>query len=385
MTFAEMCSRERAFYSWLRALTPSSRVSSLVVTHALPGQVGFLASLSHAAPIAAVLPKARSADQAVVAELTSRYQVDGLDRARFSDPRWLIEYVSRRADGRRVVLADMGGYFAPALGELCSALPGQVAGVVEDTENGHQRYEAAGWLPCAVYSVARSPLKEPEDRRAGEAIVFSAEALIREFGAVLRGLTACVLGYGNLGAAIAGALEARGTTVLVVDTDPVRQVLAAASGNGSADLDDALAAADLVFSATGRRALGMKHLPLLRDGAMLAAATSWDDEFDLGGLSDPGSGYQVEEPAPGVRHVRSERRTSFYLLGNGGALNFLHASAIGPAIHLVKAELIAATALLATEPHECGMHAVPAASRAAIAAAWLDTLASPHQLSHAHV
>lgn len=56
----------------------------------------------------------------------------------------------------------MGGYFAPALGALCAALPGRIAGVVEDTENGLRRYEALSELPCAVYSVARSPRKEPE-------------------------------------------------------------------------------------------------------------------------------------------------------------------------------------------------------------------------------
>jgi adenosylhomocysteinase len=274
------------------------------------------------------------------------------------------------------VLSDVGGYFAPALSELCAALPGRVAGVVEDTENGHRRYEALPELPCAVYSVARSPLKEPEDRLAGEAIVFSAETLLRELGEVLQGRQACVVGYGKVGAGIASTLHARHVRVLVVDSDPVRQAQAITAGYGFAELTEALSCADLVFSATGSRALGMKHLPLLPNRAFLAGATSRDDEFDLAGLGSPGDGFVREEVIPGVSRFRGAPGKSFFLLGDGNAVNFQHTSAIGPAIHLIKAELTVAAALLAGEDHVPGFYAVPAARRAAIAAAWIDVFGS---------
>ena len=51
--------------------------------------------------------------------------------------------------------------------------------MVEDTENGLRRYLGAWKPPCPVFSVARSPLKDPEDYLVGQSVVFSAEALLR--------------------------------------------------------------------------------------------------------------------------------------------------------------------------------------------------------------
>ncbi len=365
-----------SFFSWLASTLPATGAASLVVTHLVPGQMDFLSALGHTTQIAAVLPKPKSANQLVMEATAARFRCDPLDRARCADPEWLTGYVWERAEGRQIVLSDVGGYFAPALAELCAAMPDRIVGVVEDTENGHRRYEALPELPCPVYSVARSPLKEPEDRLVGEAIVFSVETLLRHLGEVLQGRQACVLGYGKVGAGIASALHARHVRVLVVDIDPVRQAQALAVGYGSADLTDALGAADLVFSATGNRALGMKHLPLLRDGAFLAGATSRDDEFDLADLNNPDNAHVRTELIPGVSQISTVPGSSFFLLGNGNAGNFLHTSAMGSAIHLIKAEMTVAAALLADESHPPGFDEVPSARRAEIAAAWVDTFGS---------
>lgn len=381
MTALKSCDTAGAagdFFGWLSSAQPITSAACLVITHVLPGQMDFLAALGRVTTIAAVLPKPKSANDLVLKQIAATYPCDELDRGLFADPDWLTGYVRRRAAGRRIVLSDVGGYFAPALEELCARLPGQMAGVVEDTENGHRRYEALPQLPCAVYSVARSPLKEPEDRLVGEAIVFSVETLLRHLGQVLQGRQACVLGYGKVGAGIAAALHARHMHVLVLDTDPVRQAQALSVGYGAAELTEALARSDLVLSATGNRALTVKDLPLLKEGAFLAGATSRDDEFDLTALSEPDSGYVRTELIPGVSQLRSEQGQASYLLGNGNAVNFLHTSAIGSAIHLVKAEMTVAAALLAAQDHQPGFYEVPAGHRAAIAAAWVDSFGPGH-------
>lgn len=359
------------FFGWLASTLPITSAACLVITHVLPGQMDFLTALGHTTTIAAVLPKPKSADDLALEQTAQVYPCDELDRGLFADPDWLAGYVRRRAADQRIVLSDVGGYFAPALGELCGRLPGQIAGVVEDTENGLRRYEVLDRLPCAVYSVARSPLKEPEDRLVGEAIVFSVETLLRYLGQVLQGRQACVLGYGKIGAGIAAALHSRHVRVLVLDIDPVRQAQALSVGYGATELTNALACSDLVFSATGNRALTIEHLPLLKEGAFLAGATSRDDEFDLAALSDPSSGYVRTELIPGVSRIRSGGQ-SFYLLGNGNAVNFLHTSAMGSAIHLVKAEMTVAAGLLAEQDHQPGFYEVSASHRAAIAAAWVE-------------
>ncbi|WP_180931913.1 adenosylhomocysteinase [Streptomyces sp. AJS327] len=333
--------------------------------------MNFLPALGQVAEVSAVLPKPKSADRRTQDVVSETHRLDPLDRGRFADPDWLASYLEDRSDGRPMVLVDIGGYFAPALSEVCRMLPGLIRGVVEDTENGLRRYLALPDLACPVYSVARSPLKEPEDRLVGEAIVFSVETLLRRLGEVLPGRQATVLGFGKIGAGIAAALHARHVRVVVYDRDPIRQAQAVAVGYGRAAFHDALTQAELVFSATGNRAIGMEELACLHDGAFLAGATSADDEFDLAGLVRPRSGFERDDVVPGVaRYMRDGR--SFSLLGSGNAVNFLHTSAIGPAIHVIKAEIIAAAARLVTLPHEPGLYEVPHGTRAEIAAAWLD-------------
>lgn len=210
------------FFAELAADLPATDAASIVITHLLPGQMDFLTTVDHVAEVTAVLPKPRSADPLTLEAVAASYRCDVLERDRFADPAWLAAYIEDRAAGRPLVLADIGGYFAPALARVCKVFSGRIAGVVEDTENGLRRYLALGALPCAVYSVARSPLKEPEDRLVGEAIVFSVESLLRRLGEILPGRQACVLGFGKIGAGIAAALYARHVRVIVLDTNPVR-------------------------------------------------------------------------------------------------------------------------------------------------------------------
>jgi adenosylhomocysteinase len=345
----------------------------VAITHLLPGQVDFLDALDTVSRLVAVLPKPKSADPRTRAAVRKRFTLDELDRSRFADPEHLLSYVESRLAGRRAVLVDIGGYFAPALEQVCARFSGQIVGVVEDTENGQRRFQDLPRLPCPVYSVARSPLKEPEDRLVGEAIVFSVETLLRRLGEVLPGRRGCVLGFGKIGSGIAAALRARHVSVSVLDTDPVRQAQALARGYATAALYTALGSSDLVFSATGSRALDLTHLALLRPGAFLAAATSRDDEFafDVADLSARTmAGFARQEVLPGIaRYTRDGH--SWHLLGNGNAVNFLHSSAIGPAIHLIKAEIIAAVALLGSAEHAPGLHEVPADLRARIAEQWV--------------
>lgn len=257
---------------------------------------------------------------------------------------------------------------------MCAAFSGRILGVVEDTENGLQRYLRLDTLPVPVYSVARSPLKEAEDCLAGEAIVFSTEAILRDLGEILPGRQACVIGFGKIGAGIARALHGRHVRVVVIDTDPVRQAQAIALGYGrAATLTDALQAADLVFCATGNRALNAGNLLHLRDGAYVATVTSRDDELDLAGA---GPLLHREDVAAGVVRYR-HAEGHFHLLNDGNAVNFLHSSAIGPSIHLVKAEIIAALAHLMSEPHDPGLYEVSSQVRASIAAAWMDAFHTP--------
>lgn len=377
MTTATSTPADRFFESVLGTAPPvTESITSILVAHVLPSQPPFLQALSNTTRIAAVVPKPNSAQAAVRRQVEMAWLVDDISRRELSCSASLVEFLERRAAGQSVVLLDVGGYFSPGLPAACEEFSGQILGVVEDTENGLRRYEAQDKLPCAVYSVARSPLKEAEDRLVGESIVFSTEALLRTTGDVLPGRRACVIGYGKIGSSIARALHGRHVPVTVVEQDPVRLIQALSAGYAATErLHDALPGSDLVFCATGNHSLSAEDMLVLREDCAVASATSADDELDLEGLSDL---CEREQVSLGVTRYRSlkARGRGFRLLNDGNAVNFLHGSALGPAIHLVQAEVLAALTQLAAVPHPPGLFEVTAQQRHEIAALWLRAFQS---------
>lgn len=156
------------------------------------------------------------------------------------------------------MLLDVGGYFAATLIDVCARFSGEIVGVVEGTENGFRRYLDLEKPPCPIFSVARSPLKRPEDYLVGQSIVFSTEALMRSRGDILHGREACVIGFGKLGSSIARTLHTKNVRVTVYDDDPIRMAQVMSQGFRVADSrHDARERGELPT----RRIGGSVHLP----------------------------------------------------------------------------------------------------------------------------
>jgi adenosylhomocysteinase len=345
------------------------RVSSFLVTHLLPERPSFVRVVALMSDLRAVLPKPKSVTAAALRETEQIAPCDTLSRELFRDPDSALEYFEARAAGEDVVLLDVGGYFASSLNEVCERFSGRIVGVVEDTENGHRRYEGLSKIPCPVVSVARSPLKDPEDFLVGQSVVFSTEALMRGRGDILHGRPALVIGFGKLGSSIARLLHAKGVQVTVYDIDPVRRTQALSQGFAVArDRHDALAHSGLVLCATGALSLRGEDFPHLRNGAYVATVTSSEDELELAGLPEVYHRAQVGE---GITRYQTTGHF-FYLLNGGNAVNFLHGASVGPFIFLVQAEILAGLRMLTRADLEAGMHEVDASDRAAIAATWLS-------------
>ncbi|MEU4969920.1 adenosylhomocysteinase [Streptomyces smyrnaeus] len=360
-----------AYFSRIAArFQPDDRPASFLITHLLPERPAFVRGMAKVTDLRAVLPKPKSVHGEAQRQIEADgYTCDRLTRAVFSDADRAVQYVEARAPGRPVVLLDVGGYFAPALDRLCERFSGRVLGVVEDTENGHKRYAELDKLPCPVVSVARSPLKDPEDFLVGQSVVFSTEALMRSRADILHGRTALVIGFGKLGSSIARLLHAKGVRVTVYDIDPVRRTQALSQGFAVArDRAGGLEEAGVVLCATGSLSLRGEDFPRLRNGTYVATVTSSEDELELDGLPDVYERMQIGE------HVTRYLTTGhyFYLLNGGNAVNFLHGASVGPFIFLVQAEIMTASTVLARGELVPGMHEISPADRAAIAATWLD-------------
>nr|WP_230204912.1 adenosylhomocysteinase [Parafrankia elaeagni] len=349
---------------------PSTReVATIVVTHMLPDRPFFLDAVAHGNDLISILPKPKSCDPGTRAAVSSRYHCDDLERDRFVHPAKVLAYIEERAAGRDLALLDIGGYFAPALTSLCRQFSGRIVGVVEDTENGYRKYLSCGKLPCPVFSVARSPLKQPEDYLVGQSIVFSTESLLREHGDILHGRETCVIGYGKIGRSVANTLRAKSVRTTVYETDPVRAVEAMSHGFAVKwSKAEALGRADVVVCATGNRALEGEDFTYLRPGSYVASVTSSDDELNLASLRGT---YRIERLGPHLSRMTSWNH-HFYLLNDGNAVNFVHGAAVGPFIFLVQGEILAALALLSSgQVMEPGLHEVGNREREIIARSWL--------------
>ncbi|MCP9837441.1 hypothetical protein KBY84_08030 [Cyanobium sp. N.Huapi 1H5] len=342
--------------------------AGLIVTHLLPDRPYFIESMATIVDLRAIFPKPKTLDPNVKSFLSHTYPVEVISRDVVSDPDKCLQLVIKYGQGHPIVLADIGGYFANCLNFLASNYPGPFLGVVEDTENGHQKYAAIN-PKCPVVSVARSPLKNPEDFLVGQSIVFSTEALLRERGDILHGRTACVIGYGKIGRSIANLLHARHVRTVVYDIDPVKCIDAMSHGFFVApSLEEGLYGAGLVFCATGNHSLKEDHFRHLENGSYVATVTSSEDEIELEKVRKR---YNVKHIHDFVTRYSNEVN-HFYLLNRGQAVNFIHGAAVGPFIYLIQGEILASIGRLSGGKVANGIHENSCELRQAIANKWLS-------------
>ncbi|OLT14317.1 hypothetical protein BJF78_02365 [Pseudonocardia sp. CNS-139] len=345
----------------------------MVVAHVLPTLPPFLRALDSIGRVAAVVPKPRSIDPVVLGWLRDHHPVTSWSRASIGTPGFVDRDAAAVLDGDTpFVVLDIGGYFAPALPDLARRYPGTFLGVVEDTENGYQKYltayRARPHLPVPCVSIARSLSKRSEDHLVGRSIVFSSEVLLREGGATLGQRSALVIGFGKIGQSIAHDLRDRGIDVSVWDIDPNQRVFARCTNFRVEDRARSLQRADLVFCATGNRSLRAADFRALRRGAVVFSVTSSDDEFSFAGLDD----YASEQVGPWMTrlHRVDGGDHHFFLANRGDAPNFLHGAEVRPFVHLTQAAILHGIAALLDDPRPGRIGGIGGAREALISEAF---------------
>jgi len=321
--------------------------SLVIVQHLLPTAIPFLNTLGKHFHITAVIPKPKSIHEPTLDQLqnsSDRFPILHANRQQLTDVAYLEQNIFSVACERKILIFDVGGYFSNSIDIINDNFKNKLVGIVEDTENGHQKYERYiesslaqnKDLPIPILSVARSPLKEPEDHLVGQAIVFSTESVLRENNTLLTNKKVLVIGYGRLGKSIANTLSVRNINVCVYDKDPIIQAQALAHGFKTQPRLEAISQADLIIGATGNKSLQRTDFKLLKHCSFVASVTSSDDEFDFGDLV---KSMPNNNSCHGV-HVFHNDDRMFQLIHNGNAINFLHKGVLGPYYYLVACELI---------------------------------------------
>ncbi|KKB64489.1 hypothetical protein WM40_06330 [Robbsia andropogonis] len=318
----------------------------LLVTHAVPGVTDYVLAMSRRDRVIGVIPKPNTIDPQTlqaVSEITPVFNVRREDIDARNDSYCTL--LSHLEAAGKFVIIDMGGYFAEAVSAFPDSIKRNLIGIVEDTENGHQRYERAfarlgdadDRVAKPVISVARSALKDPEDFLVGQAVVFSADAALRQGNVILPSMKTVVFGYGKVGSSIAQCLKMRGAIVSICESDPAREALALAHGFQVFGKDDALSHAELIFCATGNHCIGMQDFGRTDSRKYVFCATSADDE-----LKDFEDIRRIMEPSGIWGVARTGNRGMIYFCNRGNSVNFLHNGSVGPYVKLVQAELLVA-------------------------------------------
>ena len=200
-------------------------------------------------------------------------------------------------------------------------LPGVVGGT-EETTTGVIRLRAmakAGKLGYPVVAVNEALTKHLFDNRYGTG-QSAIDGVLRATNILFAGKTVVVGGYGWVGRGIASRAHGMGSNVVICEVDPVRALEAAMDGYRVMNAADSARVGDVFLSGTGNlNVWGRDHFPIMPDGAILANAGHFNDEFELGALEEQATSKREVRPFTTEYLMPDGRR--IYLLADGRLVN----------------------------------------------------------------
>jgi adenosylhomocysteinase len=245
---------------------------------------------------AAALLASRGADVWAWSRMTDTEVEEGL--------RWLLDDVPD-------AVSDMGGEFIAG----CVERGLRPAAALEATTSGLHRLNGLD-VPFPVFNWNDIPLKDRIHNRHHVGLT-AWPAFTAVTGMALHGRSVLVVGFGPVGRGVALVARALGAVVSVAELDPVRALEAQHHGCRDVPLEEGLANASIVVTATGiEGVLGPDQLARLRPGTMLANVGHSNREIDVGWLDQqPHDGI-----VPGIdRYVIDG--SDVYLLNRGSLVN----------------------------------------------------------------
>lgn len=306
-----------------------------------------------------VIPKPKSINKAVESSL-------GVEVKYFSRYEVSTEKFYEVVPKQKTAFIDIGGYFSNAVNGIVDVQGSNFCGIVEDTENGLQKY-LQNDVEYPLLSVARSPLKENEDYVVGRAIGYSIERILREHNILLNGLRFGVVGYGKIGRSVAKTAKDNQAFVFVSDTDPVRLTHAYSYGFRAKDNDSLISSSDVLCVAAGKLALADTNFKNIKNGCWVFSVTSSDDSIDIEWLESNYGKTRISEYV--YKYHKDDHY--FYLVNEGDTINFIHGTTVGDFILLVQAELLVSANKLLNSPHEAGLQELDEKERKIICSLWL--------------
>lgn len=236
------------------------------------------------------------------------------------DPAWSAEEKVFHALLRASVAAQPGKY---------TAIAESVKGVTEETTTGVHRlyhFEAEGVLPFPAINVNDAVTKSKFDNKYGTRHSLL-DGINRGTDVLIGGKKALVCGYGDVGKGCAEALAGQGARVQVTEIDPINALQALMDGFDVVTVDQAIADADIVITATGNKdIISLDHMRQMKNKAILGNIGHFDNEIDMAGLEAAADVTRVAIKPQVDEFVFGDTGRSIIVLSEGRLLNLGNAT-----------------------------------------------------------
>ena len=203
---------------------------------------------------------------------------------------WCIEQtLFAFEDGKPLnMILDDGGDLTNMVLDRYPQLVEGIGGISEETTTGvHRLYERQvnGKLPLPAININDSVTKSKFDNKYGckESLV---DAIRRATDIMMAGKVAVVAGYGDVGKGSAASLRGAGCRVIVTEIDPICALQAAMDGFAVKRMENALAEASIVVTATGNfNIINEKYFRMMKDKTIVCNIGHFDNEIDMAWLN----------------------------------------------------------------------------------------------------
>jgi adenosylhomocysteinase len=244
------------------------------------------------------------------------YAIKGEDRDTY------YRHIAAALDFAPQLTMDDGADLVTALHTDRTDLLDGVAGGTEETTTGVIRMRAmaiSGRLSYPIVAVNEALTKHLFDNRYGTG-QSAIDGLLRATNVLIAGKTVVVAGYGWVGRGIAARAAGMGGNVIVVEVDPIRALEAAMDGYRVMNAEAASGEGEIFVTATGNlNVFAGHHFPLMRDGAILANAGHFNDEFELDALER--QSVSMREVRPFTTEYLMDDGRRIYVLAEGRLVN----------------------------------------------------------------
>jgi adenosylhomocysteinase len=253
----------------------SDKPELIIIHHLHQAAYKFILALNKTYPIKKIIAIPYSSDGGVIKYLRKYTDVD--TPKTIDEIPIIIKNLVNNIN-KNIIIEEIGGY-SSEISDLLDNNP-FVMGVVEDTTQGHWKWEKKKLKRLPVLSVANSKIKRVEDNYVAQSIIDATNKFLKQYSlGSLSNKNVMVLGYGNIGTQLCKYIMPLCKNLSVYDIDNFKLLKASIDYKITKEYSEST----LIIGVTGdiKHSINFKEFKTLKDKTILISGSSKSIEFDL--------------------------------------------------------------------------------------------------------